>query len=255
METGLNLPAIDWDRPWFAPWAPAGRPVAEAWAAGASVAAALEGATAPGAEPAPRFVPAAGQPAGVPYEAHILASGTVPTRDNLHDLFNGLVWRRFPRSKRQLNRLQAAEIARDGIGGTRGPVRDAITVFDENGALLLAPDTLWQALAARDWQGLFVTRRALWAEARCVLFGHALLEKLVAPRKDITAHVLRAPQGLEGDAALDGWLATALTPTLLEAKPFAPLPVLGVPGWWPANGEAGFYDDARVFRSRRVPGM
>ena len=32
---------------------------------------------------------------------------------------------------------------------------------------------------ARDWQRLFVGERALWAQARLVLFGHALLEKLV----------------------------------------------------------------------------
>jgi hypothetical protein len=37
---------------------------------------------------------------------------------------------------------------------------------------------------------LFVTQRELWAEARLLLFGHALLEKLVTPRKPITAHVL-----------------------------------------------------------------
>ena len=27
-----------------------------------------------------------------------------------------------------------------------------------------------------------------------------------------------------------------------------PLPVLGIPGWWPANADAAFYQDARVFR-------
>nr|WP_265343094.1 MULTISPECIES: DUF3025 domain-containing protein [Burkholderia] len=32
---------------------------------------------------------------------------------------------------------------------------------------------------------------------------------------------------------------------------FAPLPVLGVPGWCDANAEAAFYDDPAVFRSVR----
>jgi len=32
------------------------------------------------------------------------------------------------------------------------------------------------------------------------------------------------------------------------AKPFSPLPVLGVPGWWPANADHRFYDDPAVFR-------
>ncbi len=29
------------------------------------------------------------------------------------------------------------------------------------------------------------------------------------------------------------------------------LPVLGVPGWWPANEDEAFYDDASVFRPPR----
>ena len=33
-----------------------------------------------------------------------------------------------------------------------------------------------------------LTLRPLWQEARLLLFGHALMEKLVAPRKAITAH-------------------------------------------------------------------
>jgi hypothetical protein len=32
------------------------------------------------------------------------------------------------------------------------------------------------------------------------------------------------------------------------SKPWLPLPVLGVPGWWNSNEEIGFYDDAAVFR-------
>jgi hypothetical protein len=191
----------------------------------------------------------------------------VPTRDNLHDLFNGLVWQRFPRTKARLNVLQAAEIARQGVGAVRGPVRDAITVFDENGALLLAPPALWQALLARDWHALFVTHRPLWAQATLVLFGHALMEQLVVPRKNITAHVLveqfssdfedfaavgqnlGAPDGL---AALDAALTTRLTPERLAGKPFTPLPVLGVPGWWPDNADPGFYADTSVFRPKRT---
>jgi len=31
-------------------------------------------------------------------------------------------------------------------------------------------------------------------------------------------------------------------------RPFVPLPVLGVPGWWPANDDLAFYDDPAVFR-------
>src|SRR2546427_12488678 len=37
----------------------------------------------------------------------------------------------------------------------------------------------------------------------------------------------------------------------LACKPFAPLPVLGVPGWWRENENFSFYDDSLVFRAPR----
>lgn len=189
-------------------------------------------------------------PAGAPYESFIHANGAVPTRDNLHDFFNGLVWLHFPRTKWQLNRLQAQAIAASGVGAVRGPLRDAVTVFDENGALLQAPSPLWEALRARDWQRLFVELRPLWREARLTLFGHTLMEKLVAPRKSMVAHVHWAPLEIEGVGELDTWLAEAAQPGVwgVAPKPFTPLPVLGVPGWWPENTAPAFYADPQVFR-------
>ena len=38
---------------------------------------------------------------------------------------------------------------------------------------------------------------------------------------------------------------------VLATKPFVPLPMLGVPGWWSANEDAAFYADAEVFRPLR----
>jgi hypothetical protein len=203
------------------------------------------------------FVPQTELPAGTAYEQHIFDTGRVPTREGLHDFFNGLCWMRFPLTKQRLNQLQAAEIAKaGGVGQLRGPVRDALTLFDENAALLQAPDALWEALLQRDWRSLFVDLRPLWAQARLVLLGHALMEKLVDPYKSITAHVYRAPvpTGLGEDlAAWDGWLAGRLNAAEMATKPFTPMPVLGVPGWWPANGVPAFYDDVSVFRAPRAP--
>jgi hypothetical protein len=195
------------------------------------------------AGPAPRrFVPQAALPEGEAYEAFIHRTGSVPTRDNAHDFFNGLLWLHQPALKLRLNELQAAEIACQGIGARRGPLRDALTLFDENGAVLQAPDALVQALRVRDWRTLFITHRALWAQAQLTLFGHALLDKLSsAPRKALTAHVLVADP-LALDAA--GW----------AAKPFLPLPVLGLPGWCVENESPAFYDDAAVFRPPRCSG-
>ena len=48
-------------------------------------------------------------------------------------------------------------------------------------------------------------------------------------------------------------LAALLDPEQLRAKPFVPLPVLGVPLWWEGNERPGFYDDADVFRPARAP--
>jgi hypothetical protein len=199
-----------------------------------------------------RFVPQQALPAQQHYERFIFASGCCPVRPGLHDFFNGLVWLRFPRAKAAFNRLQAEAIGRDGVGGRRGPVRDAITVFDENGALLEAPAALWEALVQRDWHRLFVDLRPLWAQARLLVFGHALLEQLARPRKGLTAHVWQAQCPLLDLAAADAWLAAAATADALAAKPFTPLPVLGIPGWWPENVNFSFYDDSLVFRPRKT---
>ncbi len=248
-NTSVSLLAvIDWAAPWLAPWRALGEPLAQTVLAGTPQPEALNQAARSGARLPVRFVPQSELPAGVAYEQHIFDTGCVPTRDGLHDFFNALAWHHFPLTKQRLNQLQAAQIAATGIQPVRGPARDGLTVFDENAALLQAPDALWDALVAKDWQRLFVDLRPLWAQAQLVLFGHALLEKLVSPRKAITAHVYRVHAATDSIANIDAWLATDLSAERLAGKPFAHLPVLGVPGWWAANTEAGFYADASVFR-------
>ena len=253
-------PAIDWHRPWLSPYAGAG---AGALAREESSVHALlnrqgldprpgQVGRFPLAGPAVRFVSQSELPTDKAYEQFIFETRTVPTRDNLHDFFNGLCWLTFPLLKKRLNELQAAEIARGGVQPVRGPVRDALTLFDENAAILSAPEPLWDALEARDWRRLFVNLRPLWTDARLVLFGHALLEKLVTPRKAITAHVYRANPPLGTLAELDAWLSAELSSGKLSTKPFVPLPVLGVPGWWPENENFSFYDDSFVFRPPRL---
>lgn len=187
-------------------------------------------------QPARRFVLQSALPEGDAYEAFIARSNCVPTRDNAHDAFNGLLWLAEPAIKARLNALHAQAIARDGIGARRGALRDALTLFDENGAWWPdCPAPIAAAWRQRDWRAMFVTHRALWARPPR-LFGHALLEQLhAAPRKPLCAHVLLA-HPLE------------ITPEDWARKPFVPLPVLGVPGWWPGNEAPGFYDDPAVFR-------
>jgi len=240
-----GLDAIDWSAPWLADWRQTGEPLAErVQHGGLSCAAALNQA---GAAPV-RFVPQSALPAGEGYETFIARTHQCPTRDGLHDFFNGLCWLRFPLVKRRLNQLHVAQLARTGVQPVRGPARDALTVFDENAAFLRAPDALWDALRQKDWLAVFGSLRPLWPQARLLLFGHALLEKLVQPRKSITAHVYRASPAGDSIADMDQWVAAALSAQSLAAKPFAHLPVLGVPGWWDANTDPAFYADASVFR-------
>jgi hypothetical protein len=243
-----DLVCIDWAAPWLAPWRAAGEALAQRVRDGEPQPEALNLAARSLARFPVRFVPQSELPTGVAYEQHIFDTGRVPTRDGLHDFFNGLCWLQFPLTKRRLNQLQAAQIAHSGIRPVRGPARDGLTVFDENAALLQAPDALWDALAAKDWRRLFIELRPLWKQAHLVLFGHALLEKLVCPRRAITAHVYRVREAINSIADMDAWLAVDLNADKLAGKPFAHLPVLGVPGWWAGNADPAFYADNSVFR-------
>jgi len=245
--SSLSVPDIDWNAPWLAGWRAVGEPIARLVAAGITQPEALNAARS-----APvRFVPQANLPEGQAYEDFIFATGQVPTREGLHDFFNAVCWIHFPLAKKRLNQLQASEIARAGVGQVRGPVRDAATVFDENAWLIQPSDALWSALTAHRWIEAMVDLRAEWAHTRLWAFGHAALEKAVQPYKSITVHLWRVPQGVAA-ADLDAWLAQDLTPEKLAGKPFSPLPLLGVPGWWPANHDPVFYADASVFRPRRL---
>ena len=246
-----GLEAIDWNAPWLQAWRARGQPLADAVAKGQSCANALNAVACSLPACPVSFVPQSTLPEGQAYEAFIFETKQVPTRDGLHDFFNGLCWLHFPHTKQRLNQLQASQIARSGIAPVRGPARDALTVFDENAALLHAPDALWDALLHKDWQALFGPLRPMWQEARLQLFGHALLEKLVYPRTAITAHVYRVQTAAGAQGDWDPWLGAHLQADALAGKPFAHLPVLGVPNWWSPNETPDFYDDVSVFRPPR----
>ena len=251
-----TVATIDWCAPWLQTWRTMGEAAAQRVNAGQPQPDALNGLAPVAwfalAQLPVRFVPQDDLPPGMAYESYIFESGQCPTREGLHDFFNGLAWLHFPQTKRRLNQLHVAQIAQTGIAPVRGPARDGLTLFDENAAVLRAPDALWDALAAKDWPRVFGDLRDLWAQSCLVLFGHALLEKLVFPRKSATAHVYRSFNAIDSIVNLDAWLASDLTADKLASKPFVHLPVLGVPGWWPANEMPGFYDDATVFRAPRV---
>jgi hypothetical protein len=207
-----------------------------------------------------RFVPA-GRVPGVDYERHIFETGEVSTRaGSWHDLFNALVWCVLPQLKAAMNALHYTHLdeARDG---RRGAQRDALTLLDESGAIVVSSNRpLLAALAGRDWRQAFRAQAGAWRhEVRTVICGHGLLEKLRAPYKSITAQVLLLYQDA---AASESWsddflsgLDRAVGQRLLgglcqSPADLSPLPLMGIPGWWPEGAQdESFYDDAAVFRS------
>ena len=250
------LPLIDWEAPWLVSLRSLqsflhGRGRDEDWRLALSAAAGSRGVCSGRQAPIEFTAPDAA--ADVPYEVFIASTGQVPTRDNLHDFFNALMWLAYPRAKAALNARQASEIERSGVGPARGPVRDAATLIDESALLLVCDDAnVADALREHDWQRLLIDWRARWGHDIVALpFGHALLEKLAGPFKAITACVVSLPATSDADAALAAFVVRPdLAPRLLPH-----LPVLGIPGWCADNADPRFYDDPRVFRPRSNRGQ
>lgn len=220
-----------------------------------------------------QFVSQKALPEGEAYERFIGATGNIPTRDNLHDLFNGSIWLTFPKTKALLNYYHMLEIDQQGIGASRGRVRDTITVFDENGAILVTADaSIGKALVDFDWQESLVAPRDKWdnpkqlnkqAQAAVYIFGHALLEKLLHPRKALCAHsiVINVTQDFFAlalserinhlDQKVADYMDALLSEPDVSPRKLSPLPILGVPYYWAENVQPSFYDDSHVFRSGR----
>jgi len=205
------------------------------------------------------FVRAANLP-GLNYEKHIFETGEVSTReDSWHDLFNALVWCRLPKLKAAMNALHYAHLDEE-VAGRRGPQRDALTLLDESGAVVVCRDrALLEALGARDWQRAFVELRQRWtADAHLLICGHALLEKLRTPYKAITAHALLIHIDWTSEhlrkagpvSRLDETLAAQLQEGGCRSPAdLSPLPLMGIFGWWPQGvQDAAFYADEAVFR-------
>ena len=257
----MAFEGIGWASPWFAPISGPGAILADSedWIAEANRYAANKQLRNHLGLPV-CFIPQADLPEGSGYEAHISTTGQVPTRDNLHDFFNALAWLHFPRTKQALNALHARAFDEPVRAGTRGRQRDAATLFDENAALFISSsEQRLHALREHRWQQVLCReKREFDTDCAVMLFGHALLEKLVTPYKSLTAHVwtvLVEPEWWDKDEIerrndIDRRVSESISRGFTSAD-FCHLPVLGVPGWWPGQ-DAAFYEDATVFRPRRI---
>ena len=197
------------------------------------------------------------------FEPRAYRKGEVMVREsNWHDLFNALVWLTFPASKAVINARHYSALQAQQ-GKQRSRQGDALTMFDEDGLVVLSssPELLDLVYGFR-WKELFLDQReAVRSQMRFLVFGHALYEKALSPFVGMTAKsiLLTVPEQVIGfedsllNAETDRLLAEYIRDpeNLLHGRSLSPLPVLGVPGWWPANEDAVFYDDASYFRSGR----
>jgi hypothetical protein len=261
------LQQIEWSRPWLRPLVSIAEPIVQAsdWRAAANLAATRAQIHNANGFPI-EFVPQASLPSGVAYESFIYDTGQVPTRENLHDFFNALIWLAYPAVKQRLNSLQAAELARSSAESSvqtrltgRGKLRDAATIFDENAAFFVCGNSsMTAALRSHAWEDLFLVQRDLFArQCEVVLFGHSLIEKLVAPFKGITAHACCVPVDpsyflmtpLDRCKVIEIWASKSIGHGL-DRSTFTALPIAGIPGWWEGQ-TPGFYADISVFRPKR----
>ncbi|MFP5410135.1 MAG: DUF3025 domain-containing protein [Gammaproteobacteria bacterium] len=200
------------------------------------------------------FVAPVGTLAARDYEARILETGEVPTRaDTWHDVLNALVWLRFPRFKAALNAAHGEAFATER-GPLRGRRRDALTVLDESGVWVASRDpALPRLLANHAWLALFRDARArVERDMQCVVVGHALLEKALAPYPSMTGKCLLLDAAtLDPDASVPDAiepLAVSALATVDTPRELPPLPIQGIPGWDAANTSAAYYENREVFR-------
>jgi len=201
------------------------------------------------------------------YEQRIYSTGQVSTRaENWHDLFNALVWMRFPRIKSAMNALHY-RARPENKTGTRGAQRDALTLFDECGAIVFSDQPeLLNALFAHRWKQAFqVGGNDHDGNSRCsglqvIIPGHAMLEKYLSPYKAMTAKALlvevdppfmklRRNQQVD---FLDDKISRQMMAGTVMSSPgdLTPLPVAGIPGWWPWDDQKQeFYNNTHVFRA------
>ncbi|MDU0355626.1 DUF3025 domain-containing protein [Paraglaciecola aquimarina] len=205
------------------------------------------------------------------YEQIIYQQKLIPTRPNSwHDLFNGLIWLQFPKTKQLLNALHVEDIKAFGLT-PRSARRNSITHFDECGVIityeksledLSSAKQLLAKLTAHQWHEVFVEHRNMWGQGlHTFMFGHANLEMLLQPFIGLTGKWLavEVPQGFselcykQQIAQVDDALHRHIKQQQVfsQKKPLSPIPLLGIPEYWNANKSPSFYQNSDYFRPAR----
>ncbi|PTQ98376.1 Protein of unknown function (DUF3025) [Nitrosomonas nitrosa] len=199
------------------------------------------------------------------YEPRIYLTGEIQTRErNWHDLFNALAWLTYPRAKAALNLLHYHALLQERTlqQPMRGRLRDAATLIDESGVVVVSSNPhLIGLLRNFEWKALFWEQRTtLLEQMKFYVLGHGLLEKALRPYPGMTGKGMVMPvedtffeQNLTDQIAMiDVWLDNFLRRSTLSSTDLAPVPVLGYPGWTPDNEDSTYYDNQHYFRPRRI---
>ena len=196
------------------------------------------------------------------YESRIYLAGELQTRlENWHDYFNALCWLQFPNIKSALNALHFEASKNRQRGTNRSPVENAITLFDECGAVIVADDdSLLEMIRNHEWKTLFRDNKEEFGQRiQCYVVGHAMYEKALSPYLGMTTHSVLVKQGsdffqktdLEQLVAIDRIVSDLwINRKIHQPKDLQPFPLLGVPGWWHEEQDEAFYANVEYFRSK-----
>lgn len=200
------------------------------------------------------------------YESRIYLKGELQTRlQNWHDFFNAMCWLQFPETKAALNALHYECSRTRKTGTNRTPLENAITLFDECGAIVVTDDAfMLDLIREHRWKELFFDHREKFGvHVQCYVFGHAMFEKAIMPYIGMTAQAFLIQQDrdffqqgyLEQLAVVDSLVSASWMNRVIETpKGLQPFPLLGVPGWWSGGQDEQFYANEAYFRSRRLVG-
>jgi Protein of unknown function (DUF3025) len=197
------------------------------------------------------------------YEPRIFLRGQLQTRlENWHDYFNAMCWLQFPHTKAVLNSLHVEMAQTRPLGSNRSALENAITLFDECGAVMVVDDDANADLIINHcWQTLFVKNKTDFGRhIQCYVFGHAMHEKSLCAYIGMTTHTIILKKTAEFFEMsylaqlkeIDKTVAAMWhDKTIVKTKDLYPLPLLGVPGWWHQPQDEVFYNNRDYFRKKR----
>ena len=194
------------------------------------------------------------------YEPRVYLKKELQTRtENWHDFFNAMIWMSFPQTKSVLNSLHFKSASNRDAGTNRSTLENRITQFDECGAIIISTNkTLLELIRKHQWKELFIKyKESFGNEIKCVVFGHAIFEKALAPYIGMTCHCIlvedeKLLKDVQGDnySSLDYYLANLwkheIAPSVSRFNAF---PILGIPDYW-SDQSIEFYNNESYFRSK-----